>query len=385
MRNLEFDEFDIRSYNTQRRPSIEVRCYSGGSSGGQSTSTPQATPEQIMALYNTYLPTALATTTNQVAPVTNAMAGAAAGANPMYTAGTLNQLNSYAPGYSNAGNLLAQQQALGQADLLSGAGGLYALEGAGLTNLLNPAQAASNTQAANLVNSINLNGLTGGETAAVERSLNQSNTATGNLGIDNATNAVANAMNFGQALQAKRAALGQALGAAQGIAQAQNTAFNPTTAIASASNPSNNFGLTQFNPTQANQFLTTPFSFGSSFGNQLAGIGAASRTTSSSGSTSGGCFLTTVCCQYKGLPDNCEELNTLRAFRDSFVPQDLVDEYYKVAPTIAEKVKGQNDELQRIWNIIQKCLEFIKKGDFDAALDIYRNMVNKLKLKYVNV
>ena len=30
------------------------------------------------------------------------------------------------------------------------------------------------------------------------------------------------------------------------------------------------------------------------------------------GSSSGGCFLTTACCDYKGLPDDCYELETMR-------------------------------------------------------------------------
>ena len=65
----------------------------------------------------------------------------------------------------------------------------------------------------------------------------------------------------------------------------------------------------------------------------------------SSGSV--GCFLTTACCQHKGLADGCDELQTLRAFRDSYMrPREdlrgLVQEYCRVAPDIVDAVnRGQ--------------------------------------------
>ena len=346
---------------------------SGSSSNGKTT--PQASPQQMLNLYNQYLPQGLATTAGQAIPTASALAGAAYAANPVYTASGLNQLNTYAPGYAQAGNNLQQQQALGAADNLAGAGGLYALEGAGLTNLLNPAQAANNTQATNLVNSINLNGLSPGEQNATERSLGQSNYATGNLGLDNGMNAVSNAMNFGNALAAKRTQLGNALNASNAVAQSQNTAFNPVAAVNTASNTAGNFGLSQFNPTQANSNLTAPLSFGSSFGNQLAGISGASKGTTTS--AAGGCYLTTACCEYKGLPDDCEELTVLREFRDTYVPAVLVVEYYKDAPSIVPMLTDK--ELEYIYQVVTACVKDIKDGKKESALNRYTNMVAELK------
>jgi hypothetical protein len=261
---------------------------SGGS--GKSKTVPQSTPDQWMSMYNANLPRTMAAVSKQVGPLTKSMADAAANTNPTYTASGLIQLNTYAPGYQQAGSNLSQAQALSNADLLSGGGGLFALMGAGLTNLLNPAQAAANTGATNLVNSINLNGLSGGEQAAVERSLNQSNIATGNMGLDNATNAVRNAMMFGQALADKRTQMGNALNTAINVAQAQNTAFSPVNNAMAAGNTSNNFGLSTFNPTQGNSVLTAPFQAATGWGNQLAGIAAAPRTTQSSWNA-GCCFI----------------------------------------------------------------------------------------------
>jgi hypothetical protein len=353
----------------------------GESTGGStSKSTPQLNPTQLLNLYNSNLPTSMQAASSGVAPTNTALAQSAAGANPIYTASGLQQLNQYAPGYQNAGANLSAQQTLSQADLLGGAGGLYALMGSGLTNLLNPAQNASNTQAANLVNSINLNGLSGGEQSAVERSLNQSNYATGNMGLDNATNAVQNAMQFGNALQAKRAALGSALGSASGVASNQNTAFNPISAIGNASNAGNNFGLSQFNPTQANANVTAPLSFASSMFGPLASNASAPITSSSARNQSFnfGCFLTTACCEYKGLPDDCEELTILRQFRDTFVPRELIDIYYKIAPAIVERIKYDKVVLEYIYRTIQDCVEMIKLGYNQLALETYKEMVTKL-------
>jgi len=346
---------------------------SGSSSNG--TTTPQATPAQMLALYDQYLPQSLATTVGQAPAVSSTLAGAAAGANPIYTQSGLNQLGAYAPGYAQSGINLSQQAAGGQAQLLAGNGAITAMEGAGLNQLLNPAQAASNGQATNLVNSINLNGLSGGEQSAVERSLGQSNYATGNLGLDNATNAVSNAMNFGNALQGKRMALGSALGAAGGVSANQQTQVNPVGTALGSGNTAGNFGLSQFNPTQANSTLTAPLSFGSSLGNQVAGVAGASKGNTTA--ASGGCYLTTACCQHMGLPDNCEELEVLRKFRDEYVPAILVVEYYKTAPSIVPMLTDK--ELKYIYSVVQDCVKDIKEGKKESALNRYTNMVANLK------
>jgi hypothetical protein len=306
------------------RNRMELRCYNYQETSSGSNSHPQATPQQMADLYNQYLPQILSTTLGGAGPIANTIAGTTANANPIYTASGLNQLNQYSSGYQNAGANLAADQALSQAQLLGGSGGLYAMMGAGLTNLLNPAQAASNTQASNLVNSINLNGLSGGERAEVERSLNQSNYARGNLGIDNATNTVSNAMNFGNALQAKRDSLGNALGAAGGVAANQNAAFNPISAIGNASNVGSNFGLTQYNPTQANAFATTPFTFSTGFGNQMAGVASSPVSNSSSGGMGGGCCFIFLEATNGSMP---------------WWVRECRDEYYAKMPVIATGYK----------------------------------------------
>lgn len=62
-----------------------------------------------------------------------------------------------------------------------------------------------------------------------------------------------------------------------------------------------------------------------------------------------GCFISTAVCKTKNLPDNCDELTTLRYFRDCHLlsdknTQSLVYEYYEKSPKLVYKVEN-NDEL----------------------------------------
>lgn len=365
------------NFNPFSGPRLLLEGSSGANSG---YSTPQSTPQQFANIFSQYLPAASNAANQTVSTGTNSLANAAATANPTLTQSGLNQLNTLAPGYQAAGGNLEQAQAGTTAQLLAGNGAQSAVNATNLSNALNPVQQASQNQATNLVNSINLNGLSGGEQNAVERSLNQSNYATGNLGLDNATNAVSNAMNFGNALQAKRTALGSALGTASGVAANQNTFANPVGTALNSGNTSGNFGLSTFNPTQANQFATVPITFASSFGNQTAGVASSSKSANSGGTSSGGvCYLTTACCERNGLSDNCEELTTLRKFRDIFVPTSMVQHYYDSAPYILAKIRKQPDLLDGIYSIVQDCVKDIKAGLNGSAMARYINMVNELE------
>lgn len=370
-------------YQTKQQFDKLFRCYTGQASSGSGYNKPQMTPQQMIDIYNQYLPSTLGNISGQAQPTAIGLAGAANSANPMYTAGGLSQLENYAPGYQQAGSNLALQQANSTNQLLSGPGAQTAGLATNLSNILNPTQAANQNQAQNLVNSINLNGLSGGEQSAVERSLNQSNYATGNMGLDNATNAVSNAMQFGNALQAKRTALGSALGTASGVAANQNTFVNPVGTALGSGNTANNFGLGTFNPTQANSNLTVPYNAASSFGSMVAQNASAQKGAQSNSSASGGiggmsCYLTTACCEYMGLPDDCEELTILRVFRDS-LPESLVKEYYRIAPAIVSKIKNNVAYLQYIYGVVQSCVKDIKSCNRISALNRYVEMVNKLK------
>lgn len=100
-----------------------------------------------------------------------------------------------------------------------------------------------------------------------------------------------------------------------------------------------------------------------------------------------GCFLSTVACSYKGLPDDCMELETLRDFRDNYllgipIGISMVDHYYSVAPAIAERLVDPTD-LEYVWQILNRCVEAIHCLDFDRATEEYRLMVLALEQKFL--
>lgn len=100
----------------------------------------------------------------------------------------------------------------------------------------------------------------------------------------------------------------------------------------------------------------------------------------------------------KEFDDNCEELKTLRWFRDNFVPKEDIEHYYKTAPIIVkaiEDIKDNKSIYNYIYNyVVQACVTAIKKGDFDFAYNRYKSSIlvleeefgrpmltNKLKIK----
>ena len=94
-----------------------------------------------------------------------------------------------------------------------------------------------------------------------------------------------------------------------------------------------------------------------------------------------GCFLTTAACQYRGLPDDCHELQVLRQFRDKrLMPtakgRALVRHYYAVAPALAGRLT--DSELDQVWNSIQRCVALIGRGSSGQAQRVYQKMVRGL-------
>jgi hypothetical protein len=94
-----------------------------------------------------------------------------------------------------------------------------------------------------------------------------------------------------------------------------------------------------------------------------------------------GCYLTTACINHfqENFDDNCYELKVLRWFRDNFVSKSDIRHYYEVAPTIVEAIE-ESPNKKNIYayiykNIIEFCIESIKKENFDVAYDRYKNSV----------
>ena len=102
----------------------------------------------------------------------------------------------------------------------------------------------------------------------------------------------------------------------------------------------------------------------------------------------GGCFLTTACCQYKGLPDKCSELETMRGFRDNCLMQleygpEIKNLYYADAPKILAAMEdfSENEKktiFEGIYTEINHINDLIDKGEEKDAIINYMLMVYKL-------
>lgn len=106
-----------------------------------------------------------------------------------------------------------------------------------------------------------------------------------------------------------------------------------------------------------------------------------------SSSSSTGCFLTSACVAYKGLSDDCIELETMRSFRDNVLKQsekgrELIEEYYQIAPAIVvgiENSPNKNRIYDNIYQVILTCMEHIQQRRYESATDCYQKMVEHLK------
>ena len=110
--------------------------------------------------------------------------------------------------------------------------------------------------------------------------------------------------------------------------------------------------------------------------------------------TSGGCFLTSACVDAQGLSDDCEELTTLRVFRDSYIkslPQGKYElcKYYHTAPTIVAKIRAlpnATEVFNSIYNeLVLPCVKLIHAGNNEAAYKKYRDYVKTLQEQYIAV
>lgn len=104
--------------------------------------------------------------------------------------------------------------------------------------------------------------------------------------------------------------------------------------------------------------------------------------------SSGTCYLTSACLKHfkENFDDNCDELTILRNFRDRFVLKEDIEHYYKVAPIIVEtieSIENNNYIYNFIYeNIIIKCIDAIKSGDYDSAYNRYKSSVTVLEEQF---
>lgn len=110
------------------------------------------------------------------------------------------------------------------------------------------------------------------------------------------------------------------------------------------------------------------------------------------GGRGGGCYITTATFHETGKQDDCYDLTMFRAFRDDYLlktPQgaELIAQYYKTAPSIVNIINRESNH-SNIYNEIDTkylspCLAFIESGDLDKCEAHYKEMVEKLKERYL--
>lgn len=98
----------------------------------------------------------------------------------------------------------------------------------------------------------------------------------------------------------------------------------------------------------------------------------------------GGCFLTTAVASRRGEADDGPTLTALRTFRDGWLRrhpdgQELIAEYYWIAPRIVAAIPPGHDEWDRIAAEVDQSAAAILTGKPEEAFAVYRTMVRRLE------
>lgn len=102
----------------------------------------------------------------------------------------------------------------------------------------------------------------------------------------------------------------------------------------------------------------------------------------------GCCYITTATCLAQGLGDDCDELATLRWFRDRVLlltvqGQSEVAEYYRHAPALVALINQRTDAAQLYAAMYREgilpAVAAVKRGDFSTAHAIFRHQVERLR------
>ena len=88
------------------------------------------------------------------------------------------------------------------------------------------------------------------------------------------------------------------------------------------------------------------------------------------------------------MPDDCFELKTLRKFRDEYLLRTdrglaLVDDYYRMAPAICEKISARADSAfiydYLYSELVLGTINLIQRNDQDLACRHYQGVVLELQ------
>jgi hypothetical protein len=103
------------------------------------------------------------------------------------------------------------------------------------------------------------------------------------------------------------------------------------------------------------------------------------------------CYVTTAVCDSLGLPDDCEALSRMRAFRDDVLLSTRqgrrdVAAYYATAPAIVAAIDRSADpstayrELHDRW--LEPAVRALREGRAEAAYELYKDMVSATRSRY---
>ncbi|MFI3212095.1 MAG: CFI-box-CTERM domain-containing protein [Eubacteriales bacterium] len=104
------------------------------------------------------------------------------------------------------------------------------------------------------------------------------------------------------------------------------------------------------------------------------------------------CYVTTATCQALNLGEDCQELEVLKLYRDTYMissslGQDLVEKYYDIAPTIVKRINKEENPQEKymcIWEkYLKPCLTYIEQEENEACKEKYISMVEDLYREYM--
>lgn len=115
---------------------------------------------------------------------------------------------------------------------------------------------------------------------------------------------------------------------------------------------------------------------------------ASIAASKSAASSAGECYITSAVCETLGLPDDCEILTRLRAFRDGYLKKSAVGrafvaEYYTCAPRQVERIKTRAD-VKEYFTMLYTCYILpaviaLARGDSPGAFRMYRRMMYRVR------
>lgn len=187
--------------------------------------------EDIMKAQIKYLPELSQVTSEQILPYEQKLLEASTAVQPQYTQAQYDLYKQYGPLLNELGMGIqssnAQRQAAYEADILKNQGRDLALNAQNLQRQVDPEYFAlrelQSKKLSDLLNSYDPSGLSGSESANVERNMNRMNELHGIAGLGTSSEAFKNSQAFDDRLQQKKSALAQALSAVPNALQSSRS------------------------------------------------------------------------------------------------------------------------------------------------------------------